>query len=683
MTKHRKASSDKPVEKLVITITSKVAVRSTADALPGSPVLVDSDRNTVLPFLNHRAIPPGGKSYSQRLARSGYVPQQKHFAFLTAAIEKRNAIIAEGIISSTAIQQAISYIQQHINKAFPSLSLQLQPYGGAVNGISIGGGDIDSTLIVDNCDVTEQVATEYFWSFLQEQARDKIRDNPTAEADFLDKVFTERFPSLRFDTSSYYKGVTPSKDITTEYALLRPSRCLTDAACIEDASQPINVMDLFPDATAPSAEMIHFILKRTRWQDIIILGRLAASFDAFEVSSFITRSRVPVLKISLKYSKRLCRIVPAAETNAKIEQGILPSYYADLPMNRSVRFIVPEGEEKINTHIDSDMMLLNVDICLNNRLAIRNTLLLAEYLRADPIVPPLIRCVKSWAAARNLCSTWQGGLSSYGFVLLVIFYLQILQNPILPILQPGRGWGPVIRGCDTGFLSVEDAWYRRNLMVGAPQPRPMSRRPTISELLCGFFRFYGYQFDVTDSVVSIRLGRALSKQEKGWDENPNNQRNQRYAEYFDHTETPEGVKAADVLRVFKYPPEVPDAEVSQHIYTKDGQFFYMCIEDPFETHVNVGRLLDFKMTELLGKEFRRGYALLRKTEKPLERLFLPSSIDPPGGSDLPLSDLLQMASTSAFQPTHVKIEMAKNKTFEFVDKAFAPSDIDNEQDGCS
>ena len=67
----------------------------------------------------------------------------------------------------------------------------------------------------------------------------------------------------------------------------------------------------------------------------------------------------------------------------------------------------------------------------------------------------------------------------------------------------------------------------------------------------------------------------------------------------------------------------------------------------------------------------------------MERLFLSSSIDPPGGSDLPLSDLLQMASTSAFQPTHVKIEMAKNKTFEFVDKAFAPSDIDNEQNGCS
>ncbi|ESU37580.1 Poly(A) RNA polymerase protein cid1 [Giardia duodenalis] len=675
MTKHKKASSSKPAEKLVITISTKTTIRPTVDASPENPILVDSDRNTVLPFLNHRAIPPDGKPYTQRLARSGYVPQQKHFAFLTAVIEKRNATMAAGIISSVVIQQAISYIQKHINEAFPFLSLQLQPYGGAVNGISTDGGDIDSTLVVDNCDRAEQVAAEYFWSFLQEQARDRLHDNPMAEADFLDRAFTERFPFLRFDASSYYRGVTPSKDIMTEYSLFCPSRCLSDAACIRDPSQPINVMDLFPDATAPSGEMVHFILKRARWQDIIILGRLAASFNAFEVSSFITRSRIPVLKISLKYSKRLCQVVSAAETNAKIEQGLLPSYYADLPMNRSVQFIVPEGEEKINTHIDSDMMLLNVDICLNNRLAIRNTLLLAEYLRADPVVSPLIRCVKSWASARGLCNTWQGGLSSYGFVLLVIFYLQILQTPILPVLQPGLGWGPVVRGCDTGFLSVEDAWRRRSLMTGFTQQKPAPRKPTISELLCGFFRFYGYQFDSTDSVVSIRLGRALSKQEKGWDENSNAQRSQRHGECFDHAETHESVRAADVLRVFRYPPEVPDAEVSQHIYTKDGQFFYMCIEDPFETHINVGRLLDLKTTELLGKEFRRGYALLRKTEKPLDRLFLSSTIDPPGGSDVPLSDLLRMASKSALQPTHVKIEVAKNKTFEFVDTAPVHSDI--------
>lgn len=680
MTKHGNASSDKPVGKLVITINNKTTVRPTTDAPPGNPTLADSDKNTVLPFLNHRAIPPDGRSYSQRLARSGYVPHQRHFSFLAAAIEKRNATIAEGVISSAVIQHAIDYIQQHINNAFPSLSLQLQPYGGAVNGISMGGGDIDSTLIVDDCDRAEQVATEYFWSFLTEHAKDRLHENPAEEAGFLDRAFTERFPLLEFDASSYYKGVTPSKDIMEEYSLLCPSRCLSDAACVKDASQPIGVMDLFPDATEPSPDMVHFILRRTRWQDVIILGRLAASFDEFEVSSFIPRSRVPVLKIRLKYSKRLCRIISAEETRTKIEQGILPSYYADLPANRSVQFITPEGEEKINTHADNDMVLLNVDICLNNRLAMRNTLLLAEYLRADPIVPPLIRCVKSWASARGLCNTLQGGLSSYGFVLLVIFYLQVLQNPVLPVLQPGSGWGPVIRGCDTGFLSVEKAWRRRSLMTGAAQQKSTSRRPTISELLCGFFRFYGYQFDSTDSVVSIRLGRALSKQEKGWEDSSDSQRGQRNGEHLDQPETPGGIKAADVLRVFRYPPEVPDAEVSRHIYTRDGQLFYMCIEDPFETHINVGRRLDYEATELLGKEFRRGYALLRKTEKPLDRLFLPSHIDPPGNNRTQASELLQRASASKSQPASVRIEVAKNKTLEFVDTAPAPSDVDNEQE---
>lgn len=678
MTKYRKASSDKPVPKLVITINKKIAPKSTADVSLENPTLVDSDKNTVLPFLNHRAILPDGNSYSRRLARSGYVPQHKHFSFLTAAIEKRNAIIAEEIISSTIIQNAINYIQKHVDKAFPSLSLQIQPYGGAVNGISMSGGDIDSTLIVDNCNRVEKESTEYFWAFLKECAKDRLDKNPAEEVGFLDDAFKKRFPSFGFDASSYYKGVIPSKDIMDEYSLFCSSRYLSDTACVKNASQPISVMDLFPDAKEPSEDMIYFILRRIHWQNVIILSRLAVAFNDFEILSFVFRSRVPVLKVRLKYSKKLGRVIPAEETTAKIEQGMLQSYYSDIPTSRFVRFIVPEGEEKPNTQIDNDMILLNVDICLNNKLAMRNTLLLAEYLRANPIVRPLIRYIKNWAAARNLCTTLQGGLSSYGFVLLVIFYLQVLQNPIVPILQPDWGHGPIIRGYDTGFLSLENAWYRRALMTGESQQKTTSHKPAISELLCGFFRFYGYQFDINKFVVSIRLGRALSKQEKGWDDISNTYRSQHPGDHLDNYKASEHIKAADVLRVFKHPPEVPDADVSRHIYKRDNQLFYMCIEDPFETHLNVGRYLDYNATKLLGQEFRRGYALLRKTEKPIDHLFLPSYIDPPGRNCMHVHDLLEMESASKSQPTSVKIEVTKNRAFEFVDIAPVPCNIEDE-----
>ena len=70
---------------------------------------------------------------------------------------------------------------------------------------------------------------------------------------------------------------------------------------------------------------------------------------------------------------------------------------------------------------------------------------------------------------------------------------------------------------------------------------------TLGELVEGFFRFLGQGFRFQDSVVSIREGTELSKEEKNW--------------------------------------------TKKHTTRTDR--FYLCIEDPFEVTHNLGRVADY------------------------------------------------------------------------------------------
>jgi DNA polymerase sigma len=78
---------------------------------------------------------------------------------------------------------------------------------------------------------------------------------------------------------------------------------------------------------------------------------------------------------------------------------------------------------------------ISCDICVNNLLAVHNTQLLKTYSLHDERCRQLIYIVKDWSKVRNLNEPYQGTLSSYAFVLLVIHYLQNLKEPVSPNLQ--------------------------------------------------------------------------------------------------------------------------------------------------------------------------------------------------------------------------------------------------------
>lgn len=80
-----------------------------------------------------------------------------------------------------------------------------------------------------------------------------------------------------------------------------------------------------------------------------------------------------------------------------------------------------------------DAFDLTGDISLENRLALRNTQLLAAYAGLDHRVPILATNLKVLTKNFGICDGSIGFLSSYAYNLMMIYYLQLVA--VLPHLQ--------------------------------------------------------------------------------------------------------------------------------------------------------------------------------------------------------------------------------------------------------
>uniref|UniRef100_A0A4W5K8B9 Poly(A) RNA polymerase mitochondrial-like central palm domain-containing protein n=1 Tax=Hucho hucho TaxID=62062 RepID=A0A4W5K8B9_9TELE len=78
---------------------------------------------------------------------------------------------------------------------------------------------------------------------------------------------------------------------------------------------------------------------------------------------------------------------------------------------------------------------LEGDISLHNTLASHNTRLLASYAAIDPRVKTLCYVMKVLVKLCDIGDASRGSLSSYGYTLMVLFYLQQRNPPVIPVLQ--------------------------------------------------------------------------------------------------------------------------------------------------------------------------------------------------------------------------------------------------------
>mmetsp|Transcript_77738 Transcript_77738/g.141403 ORF Transcript_77738/g.141403 Transcript_77738/m.141403 type:complete len:844 (-) Transcript_77738:55-2586(-) len=147
----------------------------------------------------------------------------------------------------------------------------------------------------------------------------------------------------------------------------------------------------------------------------------------------------------------------------------------------------------------------DIDLSACNTRPQKNTRLLKAYGMIHERVGELIVAVKLWAKDAGLCGAKNGHLSSYALVLMVIYFLQVMESICLPCLQDGGSK-------DSSFESDEGAKAR---VKACPMPGCPALEASFEMLLGGFFAFYagtggpwGFTaFDWGSEVVSVRLGR--------------------------------------------------------------------------------------------------------------------------------------------------------------------------------
>ncbi|KAI9372525.1 hypothetical protein BJX61DRAFT_439540 [Aspergillus egyptiacus] len=151
---------------------------------------------------------------------------------------------------------------------------------------------------------------------------------------------------------------------------------------------------------------------------------------------------------------------------------------------------------------------LACDMNVNNTLALENTRMVRTYVEIDERVRQLAMIVKHWTKRRILNDAGLGGtLSSYTWICLIINFLQTRKPPILPSLQARPHKKRVT--ADGLVCSFDDDL---DSLVGYGR----ANKQSLGELLFQFFRYYGHELDYEKYVISVREGRLISKEDKGW-----------------------------------------------------------------------------------------------------------------------------------------------------------------------
>ncbi|EPY34442.1 poly(A) polymerase [Strigomonas culicis] len=212
----------------------------------------------------------------------------------------------------------------------------------------------------------------------------------------------------------------------------------------------------------------------------------------------------------------------------------------------------------------------------------------------QPDLRYLCLAVKRWSKLTGLNTATSpdgGGLTSYGFHLLLVYYA--LRRRLVAYVAPESiQWGdiaPVPAALPLRFpgdADGADAWRGRSLGERIAQDDASAAR--VGEWALDFVRFYLHEFDYERDVASLSRGAAAA-----------------------------GLVTTEALQWTR-----------QEEYAARGRgeylFYRFCIEDPYEINLNVGRhmssvkLMIFK--KHLEKALETGLAFIPADEKAKQRV---------------------------------------------------------------
>ena len=146
---------------------------------------------------------------------------------------------------------------------------------------------------------------------------------------------------------------------------------------------------------------------------------------------------------------------------------------------------------------------LDVDISIENRLAIYNSKMLKSYAQ-DKRVREFILMIKYWAGRRGINTAFEGTLSSYAWTLISIQHLQMTNPPVAPNRQKGK---------KKNLFEINGTSYD---ISHDSSPFESENQQTLASLLIAFFDRFATRWDWNEMVVSIRNGSPLNAEKKKW-----------------------------------------------------------------------------------------------------------------------------------------------------------------------
>ncbi|KAL1974532.1 hypothetical protein VTN31DRAFT_4736 [Thermomyces dupontii] len=182
---------------------------------------------------------------------------------------------------------------------------------------------------------------------------------------------------------------------------------------------------------------------------------------------------------------------------------------AEVLANHGMERVVCVSHAKVPiVKIWDPQLKLACDMNVNNTLALENTRMVRTYVEIDERVRPLAMIVKYWTKRRVLNDAALGGtLSSYTWICLIINFLQTRDPPILPSLQ---------RRSTKKNTTIDGVQVSFDDNISALAGFGKANKQSLGDLLFQFFRYYGHEVDYEKYVISVREGKLISKEGKGW-----------------------------------------------------------------------------------------------------------------------------------------------------------------------
>uniref|UniRef100_A0A8C8FUW4 CCHC-type domain-containing protein n=1 Tax=Oncorhynchus tshawytscha TaxID=74940 RepID=A0A8C8FUW4_ONCTS len=215
----------------------------------------------------------------------------------------------------------------------------------------------------------------------------------------------------------------------------------------------------------------------------------------------------------------ICMTLEGHDTGEKLNcKEIIEDLAKVLKKHAGLRNILPITTAKVPiVKFEHRPSGLEADISLYNTLAQHNTRMLATYAALDPRVQFLGYTMKVFAKRCDIGDASRGSLSSYAYILMVLYFLQQRKPPVIPVLQE-------IFDGHTVPQRMVDGWNAFFFINTTECSKSYTHLPllnddleySVGELWLGLLRFYTEEFDFKEHVISIRQRKRLTTFEKQW-----------------------------------------------------------------------------------------------------------------------------------------------------------------------